>query len=160
MTRSSFYEEGSKLLKPGAFEFVLDSELKRAVRVQNYLTLVVVEARREWEGMTVTADEGTLQDVAQMIGSEIRETDLLAHTDEGTLTLVLLDTDFGDSTKVVNRVVLQLDRHGFPTALRITVGAACYPTHAVDVGSLKHHALSHPLVSWRFKQPVDPGPLP
>jgi len=160
MTRSSFYEDGSKLLKPGAFEFVLDSELKRAVRVQNYLTLVVVEARREWEGMTVPADEGTLQDVAQIIGSEIRETDLLARTDEGTLTLVLLDTDFGDSTKVVNRVVLQLHRHGFPTALRITAGAACYPTHAVDVGSLKHHARSHPLVSWRFKQPVDPGLLP
>ncbi len=50
MTRSSFYEEGSKLLTPGAFAFVLDSELKRAVRSQNYLTLVVVEARREWEG--------------------------------------------------------------------------------------------------------------
>ena len=30
MTSSSFYEEGSKLLTPGAFEFVLDSELKRA----------------------------------------------------------------------------------------------------------------------------------
>jgi len=57
-------------LKPGAFEFVLDSELKRAVRVQIYLTLVLLEARRE--GMT-----------------------------------------------------------------------------AVDVGSLKHHARSHPLVSWR-----------
>ena len=27
--------EGSKLLTPGAFEFVLDSELKRAVRSQN-----------------------------------------------------------------------------------------------------------------------------
>ena len=36
MTSSSFYEEGSKLLTPGAFEFVLDSELKRAVRSQNY----------------------------------------------------------------------------------------------------------------------------
>ena len=149
MTGSPFYEEGSKLLKPGAFEFVLDSELKRAVRVQNYLTLVLLEARREWEGMTVTADEGTLRDVAQIIGSEIRDTDLLARTDEGTLALVLLDTGFDDSTKVVDRVVSRMERHGLPTALRITVGAACYPTHAVDVGSLKHHARSHPLVSWR-----------
>ena len=58
---TTFYEEGSKLLTPGAFEFVLDSELKRAVRSQNYLTLVTVEASREWEGMTVTADDGTVQ---------------------------------------------------------------------------------------------------
>ncbi len=156
MTRSSFYEEGSTLLTPGAFAFVLDSELKRAVRSQNYLTLVVVEARREWEGMTVTADDGTLQEVAQIIGTEIRDTDLLAHTDEGTLTLVLLDSDFDDSTKVVDRVVSRMDSHEFPTALRIAVGAACYPTHAADAGSLKRHARSHPLVSWRVKPPVDP----
>ena len=56
MTSRSFYEEGSKLLTPAAFEFVLDGELKRAVRSQNFLTLVVVEASREWEGMMVTAD--------------------------------------------------------------------------------------------------------
>ena len=31
----------SRVLTPGAFEFVLDSELKRAVRSQNFLTLVV-----------------------------------------------------------------------------------------------------------------------
>ena len=56
MTSRSFYEEGTKLLTPAAFEFVLDGELKRAVRSQNFLTLVVVEASREWEGMMVTAD--------------------------------------------------------------------------------------------------------
>ena len=28
----AFYEEGSKLLTPTAFEFVLEAELKRAVR--------------------------------------------------------------------------------------------------------------------------------
>ena len=44
MTSSSFYEEGSKLLTSGAFQFVLDRELKRAVRSQNFLTLVAVEA--------------------------------------------------------------------------------------------------------------------
>ena len=97
MTSSSFYEEGSKLLTPGAFEFVLDSELKRAVRSQNYLTLVTVEASREWEGMMVTADDGTLQEVAQIIGREVRDTDLLGHTDKGTLALVLLDADFEHS---------------------------------------------------------------
>src|SRR6185437_15708170 len=51
MPSSSFYEEGSKVLTPGAFKFVLDRELTRAMRSQNFLTLVVVEASREWEGM-------------------------------------------------------------------------------------------------------------
>ncbi len=149
MTSSSFYEEGSNLLTPGAFEFVLDSELKRAVRSQNFLTLVVVEAAREWEGMMVTADDGTVQEVASLIGKEVRDTDLLGHTDRGTLALVLLDADFEHSTRVIERLISRIENYEFPTALRIAVGAACYPTHAVDAESLKRQAMSRPIVSWR-----------
>ena len=156
MTSSAFYEEGSKLLTPGAFEFVLDSELKRAVRSQNFLTLVTVETGREWDGMTVTADDGTLKEIASIIGHEIRDTDLLGHTDRGTLALVLLDSDFDHSTKVINRLVARLENYEFPTPLRIAVGAACYPTHAVDATSLKQQALSHPVVNWRGR-PLDGG---
>ena len=39
---TEFFAEGSRLLTPNAFEFVLDGELKRAVRSQNFLTLVVL----------------------------------------------------------------------------------------------------------------------
>lgn len=146
---TTFYEENSKLLTPGAFEFILDSELKRAVRSQNHLTLVTVEASRESEGMTVTADDGTLREVANVIGREVRDTDLIGHTDRGTLALVLLDTDFEHSERVINRVVSRIENYEFPTALRIAVGAACYPTHAVDADSLKRQALSRPIVTWR-----------
>jgi hypothetical protein len=149
MASSSFYEEGSRLLTPGAFEFVLDSELKRAVRSQNFLTLVTVEASREWEGMMVTADDGTLQEVAQIIGREVRDTDVLGHTDKGTLALVLLDADFEHSSRVIDRVVSRIENYEFQNALRIAVGAACYPTHAVDAESLKRQAMSRPLVNWR-----------
>jgi hypothetical protein len=149
MTGSSFYEEGSRMLTPGAFEFVLDSELKRAVRSQNFLTLVVLEASREWEGMMVTADDGTLQEVAQVIGREVRDTDLLGHSDKGTLAIVLLDADFEHSTRVIERLVARIDNYEFPTALRIAVGAACYPTHAVDAESLKRQAMTRPIVNWR-----------
>ena len=149
MASSSFYEEGSKLLTPNAFEFVLDSELKRAVRSQNFLTLVTVEASREWEGMMVTADDGTLQEVAQIIGREVRDTDVLGHTGKGTLALVLLDTDFEHSSRVIDRVVSRIENYEFQNALRIAVGAACYPTHAVDAETLKHQATSRPLVNCR-----------
>lgn len=145
----TFYEENSKLLTPGAFEFVLDSELKRAVRSQNYLTLVTVEASREWEGMIVTADDGTLLEVAQLISRDVRDTDLIGHTGRGTLGVVLLDADFESSERVITRVVTRIEHYEFPTALRIAIGAACYPTHAVDADSLKRQALSRPIVNWR-----------
>ena len=142
MTSSSFYEDGSKLLTPGSFEFVLDSELKRAVRSQNFLTLVMVEAAREWEGMMVSADDGTVHQMAQLIGREVRDTDLIGHTDRGVLALVLLDTDFDNSTRVIDRLVSRIENYEFPTALRIAVGAACYPTHAVDAESLKRSPMA------------------
>ena len=146
---TSFYEEGSKLLTPGAFEFVLDSELKRAVRSQNFLTLVLIEASREWEGITVTADDGTVHEVGEVIAREVRDTDFLGHPDKGTLAIVLLDADFDNSTRVIDRVISRIENYGFPSPLRIAVGAACYPTHAVDAESLKRQALSRPIVNWR-----------
>src|SRR5947208_10851648 len=149
MASSAFYEEGGRLLTPGAFEFVLDSELKRAVRSQNFLTLVTVEASREWEGMMVTADEGTLHEVADIIGREVRDTDLIGHTEKGTLALVLLDADFEHSTRVIDRLVSRIENYEFPTALRIAVGAACYPTHAVDAETLNRQAMSRPIAQWR-----------
>ncbi len=155
MSGSSFYEEGSRLLTPGAFDFALDSELKRAVRSQSFLTLVMLEASREWEGMMVTADDGTLQEVAQVVGREIRDTDLLGHPDKGTLAVVLLDADFEHSTRVIDRIVARIDNYEFSTALRIAIGAACYPTHAVDAESLERQAMTRPIVNWRGGQRRD-----
>ena len=149
MPSSSFYEEGSKLLTPNAFEFVLDSELKRAVRSQNFLTLVVLAASREWDGLTMTADEGTVGKVADIVEHEIRDTDVLGMTDDGALSLVLLDSDYENSAKVIERLIQRIDSTDFPTPLRISMGAACYPTHAVDAGALKQQALTRPIVHWR-----------
>ncbi len=145
---NSFFEEGSRLLTPNAFEFVLDGELRRAVRSQNFLTLVMLEAKREWEALMVTADDGTVGEVAQIVGREVRDTDLLGHTEKGTLSLVLLDADFDNATRVIDRLVQRIDDYDFPTPLRISVGAACYPTHAVDALSLKRQAVSRPVASW------------
>lgn len=148
-TSDPFFEAGTRLLTSHAFEFVLDGELKRAIRSQNFLTLVVLEARREWDGMMMTADDGTVGEVAQIIGHEVRDTDLLGYTENGMLSLVLLDADYENSTKVIDRLVQRIDSYDFPTPLRISLGAACCPTQAVDADSLKKQALSHPVVSWR-----------
>jgi hypothetical protein len=127
--------------------------MKRAVRSQNYLTLIALETRREWDGMTVTADPGTLDEVARVIGHDVRDTDLLGSTEEGVLSLVLLDADYENATKVIDRLVQRIDHYEFATPLRISLGAACYPTHAVDPDSLKQQALSHPVVNWRGGSP-------
>lgn len=149
MASDRFFEESTRLLTSHAFDLVLDSELKRAVRSQNFLTLVVLETRREWDGLTVDADRGTVGDVAAIVGHEIRDTDLLGLPDNGMLALVLLDADYESSRRVIERLVARIDSYDFVAPLRISMGAACYPTHAVDSTSLKREAMRHPVVSWR-----------
>ncbi len=147
---SSFYENGSRVLTSDAFQFVLESELKRAVRSQTFLTLVVVEAKREWDEVSVTADDGMVHELAEMISHEVRDTDLVSQTGTGRLSLALLDADFDSSRSVIHRLVSRFDNYDFGTALWIAVGAACYPTHAVDADSLRREAISHPVVSRRL----------
>ena len=147
---TTFFEGDSNLLTAGAFEFVLDSELKRAVRSQNYLTLVTVDASRESEGNTVPADDDTLGNVAELIGRELRDADLIGHTGRGALTLALLDADMDHAERVINRLVSRFENHGFSTPLRIVLGAASYPTHAVDAGALRREALARPVARWRL----------
>ena len=149
----SLFDDQARLLKPHAFEFVLDGELRRAVRSQNYLTLVTVETSREFDGMTMAADRGTVGEVAQIIRNEVRDTDVLGLTTQGQLSLVLLDADYDNSTRVIDRLVERMNHYDFPSPLRLSLGAACYPTDAVDAASLQQRAVSHPVICWRGGRP-------
>jgi hypothetical protein len=148
MTAERFYEEGSRVLTAEAFDFVFNNELKRAVRSQSFLTLVTVAARPEPRGSGAMASD-PVAEVVPLISRDVRETDLLAQTEPGTLSLVLLDADLDSSLRVIDRVMARLDHYEFGTPLSIAVGAACCPTHAVDAEALRHHAVTQPLLNRR-----------
>src|SRR5439155_13216983 len=127
MTTNAAYGSGERLLPADAFTFELDAELRRAVRLRSDLTLVVLTVATE------SNDETILQDIAEVISKRIRDTDLLGTSEPGTLTLALLDADLERSTPVINRLLARLDDERAPAGVRIAVGAACYPAHAIDV---------------------------
>ena len=142
---SSFYEdEGSRLLTAAAFDFVLDSEIRRAARSQSFLTLVLVEVTRAWETLTMPADTGTVDALSVIIGRETRATDLLGHTGDATLALALIDADAECSARIIERLVSRISNYTFRTPISIEVGLACDPTHAVDAALLKRYARCHP----------------
>src|SRR5688572_31941230 len=74
-------------------------------------------------------------------------------TNQGLLSLVLLDADYENSTRVIDRLMERMNHYDFPAPLRLSVGAACYPTDAVDAQSLQRQAVSHPVISWRGGHP-------
>ena len=48
-----------------------------------------------------------------------------------------------------NEVMARLNHYDFPTPLRLAVGAACYPTHAVSAASLRRQSAANPLLHWQ-----------
>jgi len=132
-----FLQEDFRVLTPEAFEFVLTNELKRAVRSQNFLTLVLLDARAG------APRPDSVREVARVVSREVRETDLLSASPEGRLSLVLLDADLQNSMHVMERVMGRLEHYQFSTPVDIEVGAACCPTHGADAGTLRRAAEAH-----------------
>jgi GGDEF domain-containing protein len=142
MAGDPFLEEDSRVLTPEAFDFVLNNELKRAVRSQNFLTLLVVEPTSR-QSRESGAD--VVREVARLVSREVRETDLLSQTNEGQLSVVLLDADLHNSMQVVDRLVSRFEHYEFPTPIAIEVGAACCPTHGADAETLRRAAEARPV---------------
>ena len=153
MNPSIDYPGNSKLLAPTAFRFVLNRELRHAMRANGCLSLLVIETTRDVGGTQVSADERTMHEIAELLNNEMRDRDLLGFTDAGTLALVLRSTDYERSIRVVDRLAAKLEQHSFSAPVHIAVGAACYPTHAMGAESLKRWAVSHPVASLRAAPP-------
>jgi PleD family two-component response regulator len=139
-------EEDFRVLTPEAFEFVLTNELKRAVRSQNFLTLVLMEPALKGESRDRNAArDAAVREVARLVSRDVRETDLLSHTALGQLSVVLLDADLDNSIRVIDRLMGRLDHYEFARPLTFAVGAACCPTHGSDAASLRRVAESRPI---------------
>ena len=141
MAGDPFLLEGFRVLTPEAFDFVLNNELKRAVRSQNFVTLLVVEPMaREPERVP-----HVLREVARVVSREVRETDLLSQTTAGQLSVVLLDSDLNNSMQVVDRLVARFQHYEFDTPVVVEVGAATCPTHGADAETLRRAAEARPV---------------
>lgn len=141
-----FLEEDFRVLTPEAFEFVLTNELKRAVRSQNFLTLVLMEPALKGKSTESNGPrDEAVREVARLVSRDVRETDLLSLTGRGQLSVVLLDADLENSIRVIDRLMSRLDHYEFARPLTFEVGAACCPTHGCDAASLRRAAASHPI---------------
>jgi len=137
---SRFYDGISRLLTRETFSFMFDHELKHALRTQDFLTLVVITAEREWRGLLVAAEERIVKELGRLLAGDLRETDLLSRTSDGVLSLLLLGVDLERARGVIDRVVEQIRRSELSRTLLISVGAACCPTHARGAEGLSAEA--------------------
>jgi GGDEF domain-containing protein len=143
----AFTENSSRILKPRVLQFAINRELQRALKSRTAFTVVTITVERSTNAMP--ADERTLMKIDDLIEHDMRERDYIGHVEAGSTALVLLNSDYPRAVCVADRLVAGLERRHLPALLRITVGAACYPVHAMTADSLIRWALSHPISTWK-----------
>jgi GGDEF domain-containing protein len=116
--------------------------LKRAIRSQNFLTLLVVEpVPRQGTGER----KELARELAHVISRVVRETDILSPGADGRLSVVLLDADFQHSMLVVERLMARVEHYEFTTPAAVSIGVASCPTHGADLESLRSAAQAQPI---------------
>jgi len=163
MSPDPFLEDDFRVLTPEAFDVVLTNELKRAVRSQSYLTLLIVEPRSRETPAAPASEEPPVdrsedvRQIARLVSREVRETDLLSQTEQSQLSVVLLDADLQNSLRVVDRFMARLEHYQFTHPLAIGVGAASCPTHGSDAETLRRSARARTV---DHQRDVDSTPRP
>jgi hypothetical protein len=142
MVEDAFADNDPRVLSPEVFDFVLNNELKRAIRSQNFLTLLVVEpVPRQPTG----EPKKLARELAHVISRVVRETDILSPGADGRLSVVLLDADFQHSMLVVERLMARVEHYEFTTPAAVSIGVASCPTHGADLESLRSAAQAQPI---------------
>jgi Diguanylate cyclase, GGDEF domain len=138
MTAEAFLDdEDFRLITAEAFDFMFKNELKRAVRSQNYVTLLSIRPKPQAAG---GQQQQVTREVARLVSRQVRETDLLSHDRDDRLSVILLDADHQSSLTVVERLISRFEQYEFAVPTSIAVGAACCPTDGTDVDHLRRAA--------------------
>lgn len=137
MTAEAFLDdEDFRLITAEAFDFMFKNELKRAVRSQNFVTLLSIRPTPQTAG----EQQQLTREVARLVSRQVRETDLLSHDRDDRLSVILLDADHQSSLTVVERLISRFEQYEFAVPTSIAVGTACCPTHGTDVDHLRRAA--------------------
>lgn len=123
------------LSRSDVFSRLLELELKRGLRYQNFLSLLVIEPAPT--ALNSSAQDGQfLEKMISLLRLRIRETDLIGTSARNTIAVVLLYSDKQNASKVASRLSSwMLGYFGFSGAdprASIGLGLACFPTHATD----------------------------
>lgn len=135
------FDRVTQTLEREFFEYLLDLEVKKAVRYLYFFSLMILQRDKLPSDLTQGEEENLLRRLAIVIREEIRGTDIIGRIGHDKFFVILDQTDFQASLKVGERVKERIEHYAFrvdghvvmPT---VSIGAACFPTHASDLETL------------------------
>ena len=121
------------------FEYLLDLEVHKAVRYLYFFSLLVVQTNGPKQEMD--QDGSSIITIARLIRDEIRGTDVVGRIDVNRLFIILHQADFQQARGIGERVMTRIRNYSFvidgqEIKKTISIGGACFPTHANDMNGL------------------------
>jgi len=114
------------------FQHLAELEVMRAIRYQNYATLILMEADLDLN------DNGRWEKLVQIVREEVRVTDIVGRINHTRLGVILLHADpesaYIPSERILNRAKAYF--HGQCNGFMITIGGVCCPNHGTDKETL------------------------
>jgi GGDEF domain-containing protein len=135
-------EAFGRILNRDLFLFLLDLEVKRARRYQNFLCLMLFKIKqfsKEDNGGGLKACYQTLSD---LLMEEIRESDIIGSLELDRLVVLLPYADVKAGTYVQSRFEDALKYYDFKNkGFEIMIDQVCFPVHGTDTMDLIRRAL-------------------
>jgi GGDEF domain-containing protein len=140
------WEVFGRILNQDLFLFLLDLEVKRARRYQNFLCLMLLKIKpfsQEVDGGGLQACYKTLSD---LLMEEIRESDIIGSLELNKLVVMLPYADVKAGTYVQSRFEDSLKYYDFKNkGFEIVIDQICFPIHGTDTMDLIRKALGKEL---------------
>ena len=125
-----FYEETGALLSY-FFGFLVEWEIKRSFRYQNFATLLMLEPDRK------PRSSETLRTLVMLIKKNIRETDLIGRINKVRFGTLLLTTDVDGAYIIASRIMDHISNYIFSNEkdqhLTLSIGGACFPINSTSI---------------------------
>ncbi len=123
-----------------SFLFLLDLEIKKAQRYQNYLSLLSLT----FDHLNPSLGKNpsiSLKTLANLLMDDLRETDVIGQSGANRLLVMMPYADMAGAHQVRERLEQILQDYGFGAkGLTIEIGEVCFPTHATNIDDLLRKA--------------------
>ncbi len=135
--------EFSRIMNRNLFLYMLDLEVKRARRYQNFLCLMLLKIKnfsKEDDGIGL---KKCYRAVGQLLMEELRESDLIGSLELNHLVVLLPYADMKMGACVKSRFEDILKYYDFKkNGFEVKVDQICFPVHGTDTADLIRKALS------------------
>lgn len=132
-----------RIMNRNLFLYMLDLEVKRARRYQNFLCLMFLKIRNFSKEDDGTGLQTCYQIVGQLLLEELRESDLIGSLELNQLVVLLPYADMKMGACVKSRFEDILKYYDFKkNGFEVLVDQICFPVHGTDTIDLIKKALS------------------